>query len=115
MDIYELDTHLRELTPHQLKMVEALYNASGTWLTRAQIARAINKRRLTPYDIECLSMLTERRIISTSTRPTTAPGSDFAYIYNLPDEMAELLHLWSENREQLRAHNLVQRKPLNLF
>ena len=54
MDGYEIDIHMRDLTPHQTRILEALYNAGEVWLTRAQIAKAIDKRRLTPYDINIL-------------------------------------------------------------
>ena len=117
MDVYELDAHLRELTPHQLKIVQALYDSEGKWLTRAQVARSLGKRRLTPYDINCLKMLTDKEIISTGTQPTNAPGSDFAYIYTMSDSMAEVVQHWSEIRDELRAEEEGhrKRKPINLI
>lgn len=112
MDLYEMDEHLQELTPHQLKIVQAVYNGGGVWLTRARVARALGKRRLTPYDINCLKMLTEKAIIETSTQPTTAPGSDFAYVYHMPDDVAEVLQEWADMREQeLRQR---RRRPIRL-
>lgn len=114
MDVYELDEHMRELTPHQLKIIEALYNANGEWLTRIQVARAIGKKRLTPYDINCLKLLTEKELIDTSTQPTNAPGSDFAYIYSMGDEVAFVLQEWTKIREQIREEQARKRKPINL-
>lgn len=112
MNLQELDSHLQGLTPHQLKLLQAVYNAGDEWLTRAQTARAIGKRRLTPYDIDCLRLLSDKHIIEIGTRPTNAPGSDFAYVYHMPDDIALLLQEWSEQREQeLRQQ---RRKPINL-
>lgn len=113
MDVHELDAHLQALTPHQLKIVQAIYDGGGTWMTRTKVAKALKKRRLTPYDINCLAMLTEKGIIETRTQPTTAPGSDFAYIYNMPDHIAELLQKWSESRQT--STQTSRRKPINLL
>lgn len=112
MDFVELDAHMQSLTPHQLKIVQAIYDAGDIWLTRSKLARAIEKRRLTPYDIDCLKMLTEIAIIHTSTQPTTAPGSDFAYIYNMPDDVADTLQKWAEQNSKKSDDN--KRKPINL-
>lgn len=117
MDVYQVDSQLKNATPHQLKIVQAMYHTGGTWLTRAQVARELGKRRLTPYDIDCLSMLAEKKILEIATQPTTAPGSDFAYIYTMPNEMAEVVQKWSELRDQLRSgdNSSKTRKHINLF
>ena len=112
MNLAEIDAHMQELTPHQMKIVEAVYDAGETWLTRSKVARGLGKKRLTPYDIDCLKLLTERGIIETSTQPTTAPGSDFAYIYHMPDDIAEILAAWSDKRAE--STRRASRKPLNL-
>ena len=112
MDIQEIDGYLQELTPHQLKIVQAVYDGGGRWMTRAKVAHALGKRRLTPYDINCLKMLTDMGIVEASTQPTTAPGSDFAYVYLMPDAVAYILQEWSEMREQETRER--QRKPINL-
>lgn len=116
MDVYQLDNHLKNLTPHQLKIVQIMYDAEGEWLTRANVARRLGKRRLTPYDINCLTMLSEKDILETSTQPTTAPGSEFAYIYAMPDAVADVLQEWSEVRDQLqdKSNQKKSRKPINL-
>lgn len=115
MDVYVLDSILRDLTPHQLKIVQALYDSGGDWMTRSQVARSLGKRRLTPYDINCLKMLTDQSIILTSTQPTTAPGSDFAYIYTMPDAIADLIAQWSELKDEIREQEKSRRrKPVNL-
>lgn len=112
MNLAELDEHMQELTPHQLKIVQAVYDAGGTWLTRSKVAKALGKKRLTPYDINCLKLLTDMELIETSTQPTTAPGSEFAYIYHMPDSVADVLQTWSDMREQ--ETNERSRKPINI-
>lgn len=116
MDLYELDTYLQKLTPHQTKIIQIMYDAENEWLTRAKIAKRLGKRRLTPYDINCLTMLSEKEILNTSTQPTTAPGSDFAYIYTMPDEVANTIQKWSEMREEMEHKSPKKsRKSINLF
>lgn len=112
MDLHEIDGHIQGLTPHQLKIVQAVYDGGGDWLTRAKVAKALGKRRLTPYDINCLKMLADKDIVIESTQPTAAPGSDFAYVYHMPDDIAQILQEWSEIREQEAKER--QRKPINL-
>jgi hypothetical protein len=109
MDVIQLDAILQTLTPHQIHLIQALYSAGGKWLTRSRLARAINKKRLTPYDINCLAMLDEKGIIVQSTRPTNAPGSDFAYIYCMTEDIAVLLQAWADYRDQVYRS---QRPPL---
>lgn len=117
MDLYELSAHMQELTPHQLRVLQIVYDGGGKWLTRAKVAKGLGKRRLTPYDINCLRMLAEKEIIEEGTQETTAPGSDFAYVYHMPDPMAELVQQWSELRDQQLRANFVPeayRPPLKL-
>ena len=116
MDEYEVDAHMRELTPHQVKILEALYDVGDVWLTRAQIAKAIDKKRLTPYDIEILQKLTERGLLETSTQPTNAPGSDFAYIYRMSDDVAESIQKWTIVRDSIQEQEQEKKRrpPLNL-
>lgn len=118
MTIAEIDTHLRELTPHQIRILQAVYDGGRRWLTRANVAKALNKRRLTPYDINCLKLLAEKGIIDESTQETTAPGSDFAYVYNMSEQMAVLIQEWWEQREQQMRQNAIPeipRKPIRLL
>ncbi|MFQ3645612.1 MAG: hypothetical protein SNJ54_01055 [Anaerolineae bacterium] len=117
MDLQEISNHLGELTAHQLRILQIVYDSGGTWLTRAKVAKALGKRRLTPYDINCLKMLADRRIIEEGTQETTAPGSDFAYVYHMPDHIAVLVQQWSERRAQeLQASYVPEsyRPPLKL-
>lgn len=112
MEFHELDVRMQVMTPHQMKIIQAIYNAGGNWLTRSKVAKSLGKRRLTPYDITCLQMLSDNSIIETSTQPTTAPGSDFAYIYHMPNAVADILQKWSESQEN--ESQVHQRKPINI-
>jgi hypothetical protein len=112
MDFEALDAHLQKLTPHQIKIIQVLYDSGSSWLTRSKVAKGLGKRRLTPYDINCLTMLSDLGILESSTQPTTAPGSDFAFIYHMPDAVADALQSWSEAREN--AENNKRRKPIKL-
>lgn len=112
MDLFSLDALVRDLTPHQLKILQAIYNSNGIWLSRSETARALGKKRLTPYDITCLDRLAADGLIQTSTRPSKAPGSDFAYIYNMSDDVAQLLYEWANLRAKLARGG--QRDPLDL-
>ena len=111
MDFEALDAHLQKLTPHQIKIIQVLYDCGNAWLTRSKVAKGLGKRRLTPYDINCLTMLSEMGILESSTQATTAPGSDFAFIYHMPDDVADALQSWSEAREKEKAKH---RKPIKL-
>jgi hypothetical protein len=115
MDVYELDALLQQMTPHQLKIIQALYHSDGRWLTRIGLAKAIGKKRLTPYDIDILRMLTDKGLVLTSTRPTSAPGSDFAYIYTMPEPVAQILQQWSEYRDNHPLYRVIRRKPIRLI
>jgi hypothetical protein len=112
MDFEALDAHLQKLTPHQIKIIQVLYDSGNTWLTRSKVAKGLGKRRLTPYDINCLTMLSEAGILESATQPTTAPGSDFAFIYHMPDAVADALQSWSDERE--KAEKTKQRKAIKL-
>lgn len=117
MDLQTISSRLQDLTAHQLRILKIVHDSGGVWLTRAKVAKALGKRRLTPYDINCLKMLVERGIIEEGTQETTAPGSDFAYVYHMPDPIAELVQQWSEQRAQeLQASYLPEpyRPPLKL-
>ena len=113
MDIQAIDQQLKQLTRHQLKILQAVYDAGEAWLTRSQLARSLGKKRLTPYDIDCLQLLTEQGLIATSTQPTTAPGSDFAYIYHMPEHVANGLQAWAEVNQR-NEDDAPKRKPINL-
>lgn len=51
------------LTEHTQKIYHAILQQPDQWLTRAQIARLIGKKRLTPYDIALLDWLVDAEMI----------------------------------------------------
>jgi predicted transcriptional regulator len=117
MDLYEISNHMKEFTAHQLRVVQILYDGGNKWQTRAKVAKALGKRRLTPYDINCLEMLADKGIVEKGTQETTAPGSDFAYVYHMTDHIAGLILQWSEMREkEIRASFVPEpyRPPVKL-
>lgn len=59
----EFAKQVNELTNHQWKLLEVLIKSNATWVSRRQIAQAIGKRRLIPYDIDCLQLLEERELV----------------------------------------------------
>lgn len=52
-----------QLTEHAHKIYQAIDQQRNQWLTRAQIAHSIGKKRLTPYDVDLLSLLIEEEMI----------------------------------------------------
>lgn len=48
-----------QLTPHAKKLFDALKDYENVWLSRSEIADAIGKNRLTPYDIQLLESFAE--------------------------------------------------------
>lgn len=52
--VYERPTG--ELTPHMKKILDALRSA-GDWMNRSELAKALGKNRLTPYDVQILDEL----------------------------------------------------------
>jgi DNA-binding response OmpR family regulator len=63
MQTHEFEQRIDQLTNHQWKLLEVLIKADSQWVTRRQIATAIGKRRLIPYDIGCLKMLQEKELV----------------------------------------------------
>lgn len=63
MQPHEFEHRVDQLTNHQWKLLEVLIKADAQWVTRRQIATAIGKRRLIPYDIGCLKMLQEKNLV----------------------------------------------------
>ncbi|MFZ4816478.1 MAG: hypothetical protein ACOYL5_18220 [Phototrophicaceae bacterium] len=54
---------INRLTNHQWRLLEVLIKANNGWVSRRQIAKGIDKRRLIPYDISCLQALHEGQLI----------------------------------------------------
>jgi len=51
------------ITEQAEKLRGAIEKQPNRWLTRKQVANAIGKKRLTPYDIDLLEILADRGLI----------------------------------------------------
>lgn len=51
------------LTAHAEKIYQAICQHPNQWLTRAQVAHIIGKKRLTPYDVDLLHQLVDGEMI----------------------------------------------------
>lgn len=89
MNWSDFEQHLFALTEHQRKILDIIYAAPTGWMTRLELARAMGKRRLNPYDMSCLDLLAEQGLIEVSQRPSRAPHVEFAHIYRVPDGIAQ--------------------------
>jgi hypothetical protein len=86
MRILEPDYNAPPLTDQALKLLEALQRKSGKWMKRKEIALALGKRRLTPYDIELLQRLCDEGLAEIGKRPNPTPiGFEYAYRANSRD------------------------------
>lgn len=91
MDWSDFEQHLYALTEHQRKILDIIYSAEQGWMSRLELAKAMGKRRLNPYDMSCLDLLAEQGLIEVSQRPSRAPHVEFAHIYRVPDGIAQSL------------------------
>lgn len=53
----------KRVTAHAEKLQRALEGSRNKWLTRLEIAHAVGKKRLTPYDIVLLEFLADQNLI----------------------------------------------------
>lgn len=61
-------------------LLSILKESPGEWLTRSDIARALDKRKLSPYDIAMLEILEDRGLIEIQHRGNRTPiGYEFVY------------------------------------
>lgn len=97
MDIHELEAHIAALTEHQQRILQVLYEANQTWLTRSKIAHLLDKKKLTPYDVECLNLLNERGLVDVSHKPSRAPGIPYAYLYRISESALAGIQSWEEH------------------
>lgn len=76
---------LSELTEHAHKLLEILRGTDITWMNRKDIARAIGKRRLTPYDIALLELLQDKGLVEIESRANGTPIG-YEWVYHAPTE-----------------------------
>lgn len=98
MRAYEFEEQLTMLTEHQKKILEIIYLSGDQWLGRSEIAQAMHKRRLNPYDMECLNLLEERGLILSSKRPSRAPHIEYAHIYRVSETALHGITQWIGQR-----------------
>jgi hypothetical protein len=68
------------LTEQAQKLLEILRDTRIEWMNRKDIARAIGKRRLTPYDIALLELLQDKGLVEIKSRPNGTPiGYEWVY------------------------------------
>ncbi|MGQ9887295.1 MAG: hypothetical protein ACUVSX_02280 [Aggregatilineales bacterium] len=61
-------------------LLSVLKESPGEWLTRSDIARALDKRKLSPYDIAMLEILQAKGLIEIQHRSNRTPiGYEFVY------------------------------------
>ncbi len=61
-------------------LLSVLRESPGEWLTRSDIARALDKRKLSPYDIAMLEILQDKGLIEIQHRDNRTPiGYEFVY------------------------------------
>lgn len=52
-----------ELSDQARRFLDVINANAGQWLTRRQIAGLVGKKRLNPYEIAALDLLTEQKLI----------------------------------------------------
>lgn len=62
------------VTPHAQRMLDAVRAQRGAWVTRQDIAAAIGKKRLTPWEIGLLQLFIDRGDIERQAFDTNAPS-----------------------------------------
>ena len=61
-------------------LLNVLKDSPGEWLTRSEIARMLDKRKLSAYDIAMLEILQEKELIEIKHRDNRTPiGYEFVY------------------------------------
>jgi hypothetical protein len=69
-----------KVTPHGERLLAILQSAGGKWLDRREIAQAIERKRLTPYDIAMLELLVKLGEAEAEQRPVPGPIA-YEWIY----------------------------------
>lgn len=73
------------ITERALVLLAALQAANGAWVSRAELARATGKRRLSPHDVLLLERLAESGKVEIRQRENHTPVG-IAYDYRATDE-----------------------------
>lgn len=62
-----------ELTARARELLDALTKAPGEWVSRAQLARATGKNRLSPHDLALLERMAQGGLIEIRQRDSNTP------------------------------------------
>jgi hypothetical protein len=98
----EFAKQVNGLTNHQWKLLEVLIKSNTQWVSRRHIAHAIGKRRLIPYDIDCLQMLEERNLIHIERVHDDTPIG-YQVVYRASDDTLAAL----EQINRLKENSVV--------
>ena len=87
MNQIPIPTHppVSRLTEQAHKLLEILRATEIMWMNRKDIARAIGKRRLTPYDIALLELLQDKGLVEIKPRANGTPIG-YEWVYHAPAE-----------------------------
>ncbi|TVR22817.1 MAG: hypothetical protein EA396_05365 [Anaerolineaceae bacterium] len=79
------DSRRQHITEHGQKILAILQTQRNRWLTRGQIAAALGKRRLTPYDITLLELFVDEGFIQ-SRQQKGYSREGFRWLYGIFDD-----------------------------
>jgi hypothetical protein len=71
---------ISRLTEHSDRLLEVLKQRPGEWVSRSDIARILEKRKLSAYDIAMLEILEHQGVIEIKHRDNRTPIG-FEYVY----------------------------------
>lgn len=95
----EFAARVNRLTNHQWKLLEVLIQANMKWVTRRQIANTIGKRRLIPYDIDCLKTLEEFELVNIEQVHDDTPIG-YQVVYRVSEQTMSVLEEIHRLRQQ---------------
>jgi hypothetical protein len=116
MTVERFDEIMLALTPHRIRLLEAIYSFENRWASRLQLALALGKRRLNPFEHQSLVQFIDMGLIEVELRPIITPITDHTYYYRVPDHIADLMQEWVEWRKTNRNKPIPRkRKPINIM
>ena len=79
-DVEVLPRKKPRLTPQAARLLRILQGGGGVWMSRRDIAHALNRRKLAPYDIGMLDSLQAAGLIDCGRRTNQTPiGYEWVY------------------------------------
>ncbi len=75
-----MDKSITRLGKHTDALLHVLRGSPGEWFTRSDIAKALEKRKLSSYDIAMLEVLESQGVVEIQHRENRTPiGYEFVY------------------------------------